>query len=501
MKKPPHRRPHRALLFMTKSLPPTNDPFDFYTERLKFPLADFLAELPRGKELKDRLMKDLPPRPDDRVRALPLRKRLTLLTILKELHVVTGRDIALSDYLFEMLEDSYALRPFTGERLQRDYDALESFASAVATTSDAMMSEPLGGSLVGMSGTGKTHTVTRLFSYIPQVVKGKPSEHPLLPPLIILWLLVECPANRSLTALITAIFKSIETATGKPIPKEFKRGNESQLIESIGTLCSHFCVGVLAVDEIQHALNGNGRPDQEFLNFFVQLGNTLKVPVLLIGTPLARRVVGGAMRQARRMIGPEWLNMKRDSTAWKEFSTVVTSYQFSKTVVSYESVEPALYRYSQGLPGLAITLWRVSQRIALHLEQQEGGDTGVTTAIIEAVYADYFSTVHPMVEAIRSGDLKLMEIYQDLHIDPEALERQLAEDAKKHEEALRAELYKTRRSAVKKAKKIIKHQVDQQIRMVTPPPPTDQPHRPMLDAFDQAKKAGGDPGAAVASTR
>ena len=114
---------------------------------------------------------------------------------------------------------------------------------------------------------------------------------------------VECPSNRTVGALIESIFKAIERAIGEKLPSEMRQGNQSVLLDHIGQLCLELSLGVLIVDEIQHILRNNS-PDSQLLNFFVELTNTLNVPVMLIGTPLARQIIGRELRQARRMLGP-----------------------------------------------------------------------------------------------------------------------------------------------------------------------------------------------------
>jgi hypothetical protein len=474
-----------------------NNPTDYYNSMLSNPLTSFLAQVPRGKDLKDALREDLPPVPDDKVRQLPINARLRLLSVLRSIHIPLGRDLALAEFLIDMVEDSYVNRRPSAEQLQREEAALREFKRLNLRLTENDI-EAIGGALIGLSGTGKTRTIRRILRFLRQVVIHDVNENKLLPPLSISWLLVECPSNRSLSALAAAIFSAVEQATKEPIPAKLKTGNESILIQNVAALCSRYALGMLVVDEIQHVLNGSGKPDTALLNFMVELSNRLQVPVLIIGTPLARKVVGGAMRQARRMLGPEWANLSREETAWQEFSQALISYQFTKDLAPFDSVEPTLYDFTQGLPGLAVPLWRVSQRYAILLESEDSEINCVTPEIIAAVYEDLFQSVRPIVDALRSGDADLIELYQDISLDTTDLDLELAKEAITEKEKLRMELFKVRRSALKKAKRIINSQAIKQAKpFMQLPDPSSPTEQPLLDAFDKAKEEGEDPGAAV----
>ncbi len=56
------------------------------------------------------------------------------------------------------------------------------------------------------------------------------------------------------------------------------------------TAANH-CIGVLVIDEIQRLSQARSGGAERMLNFFVQLINTIGVPVVLIGTYKARSLI------------------------------------------------------------------------------------------------------------------------------------------------------------------------------------------------------------------
>lgn len=461
------------------------------------PLTQPLANLARGPKLKAQLAAELPTAPDDKVRALPPEERLARLSRLRALHIPLNRDVALAELVIDLLLDGYSGRTPTAANVVREIEAINSIATKVAYAEESDI-EATGFALIGISFGGKTRSVKRLLRRIPQLAYHSVTENPLLPGVSIIWLRVECPGNRSLHALSTAIFRAIESATKQPILPALKQGNQSQLIQNVASLCAHYKLGMLVIDEIQHVLGKNGEPEPELVNFLVQLSNEINIPLVLIGTPLARKVIGREMRQARRMLGPEWRNLSRASDSWKEFSMKLLSYQFTRAVAAVETIEPVLYDLSQGLPGLAVMLWRIAQRYAILMEMESETAVSVTPDILTAVSEDYFGSVKPMIDALRSGDPQRIALFHDLAFDHESLEQELAQTAASEAETLRMKLFKARQAALTKGKRIIKTALQAQVQALSSAPvqPIDTP---LLDAFNKAKNDGEDPAAAVAA--
>lgn len=65
------------------------------------------------------------------------------------------------------------------------------------------------------------------------------------------------------------------------------------------SLASMYGIGVLVIDEIQHLLHAKN-DQEEMLNFFVTLSNTVGIPIVLMGTSKAQQLFKGNFRQARR---------------------------------------------------------------------------------------------------------------------------------------------------------------------------------------------------------
>lgn len=156
-------------------------------------------------------------------------------------------------------------------------------------------------SIIGISGIGKTTAIERLLLMYPQVIKHEQYEGEPFNRTQIVWLKIDCPYDGSLSTLCKSFFKAIDDLLGTRYLEKFGYLNRviSTMLLHMTSLASMYGVGVLVIDEIQHLLHAKN-DQEEMLNFFVTLSNTIGVPTVLIGTSKAQQLFKGNFRQARR---------------------------------------------------------------------------------------------------------------------------------------------------------------------------------------------------------
>ncbi len=92
-------------------------------------------------------------------------------------------------------------------------------------------------------------------------------------------------------------------------------------------VASNQSLGVLVIDEIQNLSEAKSGGHRKMLNFFVQLINTIGLPVVLVGTYKAMSVLGSEFRQMRRGTGQGdlvWDPMAEDEV-WQFASGVIVA--------------------------------------------------------------------------------------------------------------------------------------------------------------------------------
>jgi len=189
-------------------------------------------------------------------------------------------------------------------------------------------------------------------------------------------------------------------------------------------VASLHCLGVLIIDEIQHLNQARSGGSERMLNFFVQLINTIGLPVILIGTYGAMEVLSREFRQIRRGCGQGdlvWDRMKNDDE-WAHFVDTLWHYQYTRnnTPLTRE-LRDALYDECQGITDFAKKLYLLAQVRAI-----ANGTETVTPAVIRSVAADSLRTAGPALDALRRGDIRVLSTLSDVHpIDFDAYSQQM----------------------------------------------------------------------------
>lgn len=271
-------------------------------------------------------------------------------------------------------------------------------------------------SLIGLSGMGKTTTVNRWCAHLPKVIY-----HPELNLHQIPYLHVEMPSDgSSVKGLAQGILHQIDTLIpGADYYNQYVqrgRAGSDALMRGVARVMNIHLVGLLICDEVQNLANAK-KSGQTVMTELVSAANDLKVPILFIGTNKAAKVLSMDFRQARRSIGhgiAPWENLHRglanETSEWDDFLRVLWRFQWVKKPVPLDSAFcHYMYECSQGVIDLAIKLFASAQARAML-----DGTEQLTPDLLLAVFDDEFKLVHPMVDAIKSGNHELLMEFDDI---------------------------------------------------------------------------------------
>src|SRR5699024_5978351 len=160
--------------------------------------------------------------------------------------------------------------------------------------------------------------------------------------------------------------KAIDDLLGTRYLEKFGYLNRvtSTMLLHMTSLASMYGIGVLVIDEIQHLLHAKN-DQEEMLNFFVTLSNTVGVPTVLIGTSKAQKLFSGNFRQARRAASEGsiiWDRMDKDSGEWDFFAETLWGFQCLKHEVTLtEEMKNVFYEECQGITAVAVNLFILAQ--------------------------------------------------------------------------------------------------------------------------------------------
>ena len=273
---------------------------------------------------------------------------------------------------------------------------------------------------IGCSGSGKTSSLNRILATYPKLIYHEKYNFTQ-----IVFLKIDCPHDGSLKSLCHNFFREIDAALATNYVRRYveKRHGVETLIAIMAHIANTHAIGLLVIDEIQHLSVEHSGGAERMLNFFVTLVNGISVPVIMVGTPKARSVFELDLRSARRGAGFGsilWEPLSKpsgdqeiSSTEWGAFTSRLWKSQWltkASPEIS-EDIRETWYDLSQGIMDVVIKLFVLSQIRAVVT-----GIERITPTLMRKVYQDELKPIHPMVDALRSGDVTQIARYSDLTI-------------------------------------------------------------------------------------
>jgi len=315
-------------------------------------------------------------------------------------------------------------RPFSREHMAifQEIHDLERANKPFRQTRDTV-NPKISAALINISGMGKTTTAQRIMARFPPVIY-----HPELDLFHVSYLHIEMPSSGGVKALAMAIIDKLDELIpgsdyhDRYVAKSWR--SPEFLIRIAARLMNKHLVGLLIADEVQRI--GNARKDQKTLmDELVSLCNRCKVPQLYIGTNKANRILGLDFSSARRGLNmglgdwgplPKWEVLysggerKYVRGEWLAFVEQLWSYQWTKQHAELTSeIIDTLFNCTQGVIDLLLKLFIIAQARAI-IDQTEI----VTDALLKDVYESDMKLVHPMVNALQTGDIKALMKYEDM---------------------------------------------------------------------------------------
>lgn len=169
---------------------------------------------------------------------------------------------------------------------------------------------------------------------------------------------------------------------------------------------------MLVIDEIQHLSTAKSQGSEKMLNYFVTLVNTIGIPVVLVGTNKAIGVLQSQFRQARRGSGQGdmvWERMKRDAS-WDLLLEGMWDNQWVRHPVPLTpELSAELYDLSQGITDIAVKIFVMAQ-----IRAMSTGKETLSASLFRQVAKENLQLVQPMIDALRSGDLRKVAQYEDI---------------------------------------------------------------------------------------
>ncbi len=278
-------------------------------------------------------------------------------------------------------------------------------------------STAVGFNIVGISGVGKSHSVEHILNLYPQVIHhGRYRDRSFINAQVV-WAKLDCPFDGSVKGLCVNFFQALDDMLGTNYQRNYaqSRRTTDEMLPNMALAAANHFLGVLVIDEIQRLSSARSGGADRMLNFFVQLVNTIGVPVVLIGNYKALSALSGDFSQMRRGAGQGdliWDRMARDEQ-WRLFVESLWRLQYTQQVCRLEddpSLADVLYDETQGITDLAVKAYMFAQERAI-----DSGREKITASVIRSAARDKLGIPRSVLDALKTNDRRVLEQYEDVY--------------------------------------------------------------------------------------
>lgn len=277
-------------------------------------------------------------------------------------------------------------------------------------------------SLVGISGSGKTISLERVLETYPQVIYHE--QHNFFQ---VTYLKIECPSNGDLESLCLNFFSAVDNVLDTDYERRYAKQRLSvpKMLALMRQTANSRAIGILVIDEIQRLSQVRSGGKEQMLEFFVELVNTVGIPIVLVGTPKARPIFELELQSGRRSAGlgsiywetiPQYVlkeNKKEPNRKWIKFTNTLWKYQWLKHGDDplTDEIRNCWYDLSQGVLDIVLKLFVLAQLRSIANKKER-----ITESTFKSVYKEELKPVHPMLNALRSGDADKIIKYSDMRV-------------------------------------------------------------------------------------
>lgn len=269
----------------------------------------------------------------------------------------------LYDILYRAIQTTYTTRTMIEEIRQINALFTDGEKLSFSTGADS-------GSILGVPGIGKTSTIKRCLSTMPQVIEHTEYMGKAFFCKQVLYLHVECPSDCSVKTLAFNILAALDRAIGSHYLDNLtvlRSASASAAATQVKILCMTHHVGLILVDEIQNAVvtARKNRQVKPLIKFLVELTNDTSTGIYFVGTPLAEELFTSQEHLKRRTRGVRLLPLKPDGT-YLDFLNGIWGYQYTaKSAPLTDKLACKLYDHSGGIPAYIVKIFAESQVQAL----------------------------------------------------------------------------------------------------------------------------------------
>ncbi len=344
------------------------------------PVQPIYREPRNPEDVGNPFVEALPPRAPDRVILQRLRRKIDLLeserlldttSRLEALEKLDAWIIPQPEYIptFRMIEkailDSYRARNPLSATTNHYLHYLNPDDTIEAPDTGRPKSLAKAGTIVGLTGVGKSRMLERILDYYPQVFGHTGYNDSKMELKQVIWLKVTCLDGMSLRGLCLRILGALDEALDREYTKPAST-IDALLLQIERQLRLNF-VGIVAIDELQELDAGGSVGADRITAFLLNLIDRAGVPILLCGNPKLLKVVKRQFRIARRAEQAGYVEI--DAMTPKNWGVFVKHMWKHQWTDVYTELTPQLvdelYTLTAGIADFAIKTFKGAQALVI----------------------------------------------------------------------------------------------------------------------------------------
>lgn len=284
---------------------------------------------------------------------------------------------------------------------------------------------------IGISGWGKTKTIDKCFSLLPQVIEHNEYKGNLFRKEQVVYVKFEAPATKTKKGFILNFFFAIDQLLGSSHYELWKgsKANNSAFVIEAKKVAMKYNIGIVFIDEIQRCVyDSNDAKDENrsTLNFIDAFFNSIGIPMIVAGTyaswPLfqttmstSRRISSGISERCDGIETTVYDPVTKKHIAnpfWNYYVQCYYKPHLLRNPFTFtDEITSALNFYSCGIPALFIRLIKLCYEEAIY-----SGLETISVDLIRDVYADQFYLLADALHALREGEVSTFEDLIKPHI-------------------------------------------------------------------------------------
>jgi hypothetical protein len=277
------------------------------------------------------------------------------------------------------------------------------------------LDSPYDGSLLGIPGTGKTISTLRDLSQYPQVREHGERGFNIRQ---VVWLYIEMTSLASTGDFCKSVFRAFDEVLETSYELRFGRGSVDDMLGHVINLSFVHALGLLVVDEVQNLTVLKSRGAEAILGFLLRLTNIIQVPVLVLGTYKAQKLLQEfrLLRRFDRAQLPKWhpLDSGRE---WDIHVQKLWPCQFTLTpTVLGPELSARLFDECQGIPDYAARVYFLAQDWLISRNDNRKGPEIITPGLLSSVAREYLGPAREVLQAIKRRDWELLEKLEDVKL-------------------------------------------------------------------------------------